>query len=476
MYKRALMLTAATAALLAGPAYAADPTITTDASGPVNITNNYSIASSSTPATVPAIEINSATASKNIVTIATNASLTFSGTPAAVGIQGDPGRTGEIILDGSLDLSGAGTTKTGILIGSTNGTVGTFTGTVDAANNTITSDPTAVVLESGSLIKVQGDGSYGIHLESGMTMVGDLIVGGTVETLPTTANSTSSAGATGIEMDGTTNGSLIVNTGGVVEGFGQNARGMVVLGQVNGSLRNLGSILSSGTQTAPSSDKGNPAAGTALAVSNNVTGGIYNAGPLSPSDATAVASISTNGNLPALFITPGFLDSTTAAPITIGGYTESAGVTYSLFNRGTISATPQNINGSSTAVEIIGSSQTNTVTLSSGIFNTGTISASTTSDTNASTTNPPVATGMIIGNWANIDAGSNGYAITNSNNGAASGSTTGVGSISASYSGLMPGVATGVAISANANVPSFLNQGKITATALTTDPKITSLT
>jgi hypothetical protein len=308
-------------------------------------------------------------------------------------------------------------------------------------------------------------------------MVGDLIIGGTVEALPTNANSTSTSSGTAVEMDGTTNGSIIVNSGGVVEGFGPNARGMVVLGQVNGAVQNLGSILTSGTQTTPSSDKGNPVAGSALAISNNVTGGIYNAGPLSPSDATTPAVISTNSNTPALFITPGFLDSSAAVPITIGGYTEgTGGVTYSLFNRGTISSTPQNINGASTAVEIIGTTQTNSVTLSSGIYNTGTIGASTTSDTNASTTNPPVATGIIIGNWASIAAGSNGYAITNANNGAAAGSSSGIGTISASYSGLMPGVATGVAISANATVPSFLNEGKIAATALTTDPKITSLT
>jgi len=476
VYKRALMLTAATVALLAGPVYAANnKPQTTDADGPIDIGNSetLNIPSSSTSSTTPAIEINSANATKNVVTIETGGSVSYTGTPAAIGIQADPNKKGEIVLDGSIDLSGSGSGKTGILIGSTNGSVGTFTGIVDADNNTLTTDPTAVVLGGGSLLKVQGDGSYGIHLETGMKLVGDVLIGGTVEALPSSANSTTGT-VTAIELDGTTTGNLIVANGGIAEGFGTGASGIVVSGAINGKLENFGSILTSGTQSAATTDKGNPVASTALAIANNVTGGIYNAGPLSPSDNTTTAIISTNGNSPALFITPGYLGFT-SVPITIGGYTES-GLTYSLFNRGTISSSPQNINGASTAIEIIGASQTNSVTLTDGIFNSGSITAQTTADANASATNPPVVTGLIIGNWANINEGANNFAITNSNNGAATGSSTGVGRITAAYSGSAPGVATAVAISQNANVPSFLNQGVITASAIATDETISSIT
>ncbi|HEY8950251.1 MAG TPA: autotransporter domain-containing protein [Rhizomicrobium sp.] len=483
MYKRALMLTAATIALLAGPAYAADNNKpqTTDANGPIDIGSNQTltIPSSSTPATVPAIEINSANATKNIVTIETSGGLTFTDTAAAVGIQADPGKTGEVILGGSIDLSGKGTGKTGILIGSTNATItGTFTGVVDGTNNTITTDKTGVILLGGSLLKVQGDGSDGIHLATGVTLNGDIISNGTVEAMPTTANSTTTAGAvTGIELDGTLSGNLVIGSGGIVEGFGQSSRGIVVLGNISKSIQNFGEIETSGTQSTPTSDKGNPVAGSALVVSGNVSGGIYNAGPLSTSDTTGTAFISTNGNQPAMLVTTGFSGTTTATAVTIGGFADlgTAG-TYSFINRGTVSSSPQNINGASTGVEIIGASGAS-VTLTQGLFNSGTISAATTADSNASTTNPPVASGVIIGNFANLGAGTNGYAFTNSNNGAAAGATTGIGTISATFSGqTTPGVATALAISANASVPSLLNQGSITATAVVTDTKTSSVT
>ena len=478
MYKRALMLTAATVALLAGPAYAADDCTkaqTTDNCGPVDIASGktLSIPSSSSATTTPGIEINSATASKNIVTIETGGTVSFTGTGNAIGIQADPGKTGEIILGGTLNLTGSGTAKTGILIGDSSSTTGTFTGTADSTNNTLTSNPTAVVLTSGSLLQVQGDGSYGIHLGTSATVAGDLLIEGTVKSLPSSANS-SAAAVTGVELDGTTNGNFIVNLGGIVSGYGVNARGAVTTGQINGAVENLGSILTSGTQTAPTTDKGNPVAGSALVISSNVTKGIYNAGPLSPSDATAQGIISTNSNSPALFITPGFLDSTSATPVTIGGFAESTGLTYSLFNRGQISSSPQNINGGATAVEIIGVSSTNTVTLSDGIFNSGTFSAQSTSDTAATT--PPVVTGLLIGNYANIGNGTSGYAITNSNNGASAGATTGIGVIKATYSGGSAGVATAIGISQYAVVPSLLNQGQITASAVATDTTVSSIT
>ncbi|MBS0277827.1 MAG: autotransporter domain-containing protein, partial [Proteobacteria bacterium] len=479
MYKRALMLTAATVALLAGPAYAANTnkTQTTDADGPIDVTsgNTITIPSSSKPATVPAIEINSATASKNIVKIETGGSLTYQSTASATGIQADAGSTGEIILGGTMDLTGSGATKTGIVLGLTGSTTGVFTGTVDSVNNTLNpTGSTAIALQSGSLLKTQGDGSWSIFLPSGATVDGDILANGTINTLPTTANSTASTGVTSIELDGTTNGSLVV--GGSVESFGRKAIGILTGGQINGSIQNYGTILTSGTQTTATTDKGNPVAQSALVVSNNITGGIYNAGPLSQSDGTTTANIATNGDLPALLITTGFESSASAAPITIGGFTESAGLTYSLFNRGTISSAAQNVNiDAATAVDIIGGSATNLITLSSGIYNSGTITAQASADANATTA--PQVSALVIGNYTNIVAPAGGtYAITNSSNGAATGATTGVGKITASYSGATAGQAIAVSIAnTGATVPSLLNQGFITASAITSDTTVKTL-
>src|ERR1700761_135248 len=137
VYKRALMLTAATVALMSGNA-SADTTITTKSSntlqtssaGNITVTSagGLVLPSSSTAATVPAIEINSS----NNVTFQSSSALTFQGTPSAIGIQADGGNTGEIILQGAESLTGAGTDKTGIQFGTSVATTGTFTGIVDA--------------------------------------------------------------------------------------------------------------------------------------------------------------------------------------------------------------------------------------------------------------------------------------------------------------------------------------------------------
>ena len=118
VYKRALMLTAATIALLSGPAYAAaDNTkpLKTSTSGNIDIetTNDLNIPSSSTAATVPAIEIDSGTFSKPAtVTVGDSATVTFSGTPSAIGIQADGGKVGEMVISGTVNLTGTGPDKT----------------------------------------------------------------------------------------------------------------------------------------------------------------------------------------------------------------------------------------------------------------------------------------------------------------------------------------------------------------------------
>ena len=115
VYKRTLMLTAATMALLSGPAHAAaanNTPLTTATSGDIDLTSILTIPSSSNATTTPAITINS----NNKVTIETAGSVVFTDTPSATGIFEQEGFTGETIVAGTINLNGSGTSKTGILI------------------------------------------------------------------------------------------------------------------------------------------------------------------------------------------------------------------------------------------------------------------------------------------------------------------------------------------------------------------------
>ena len=474
VYKRALMLTAATVALLSGPAHAAGPTtistattdkLKTSATGNLTIAANGSvtIASSSTSSTVPAIEINS----NNTVILQTGSSLTFNDTGAAVGIQADQGHTGEIAVAGKIDLSGTGTHKVGILLGNpSNATVGTFTGIVDATNNTqFPTDLTAAVIASGGVLNVTGDSSFGIRLASGDSVKGDIVVDGSILMQPTNLTSTSSTGAiTAVEIDGNMTGNLLVGSSGVITSLGAASQGVVVLGGINGFVQNLGFIDVTGAQT-PTTNGTNPLAGTAFAISGNVTKGIYNGGSVVAGDNIASATIESTGNSPTVVIEPAFKGTTTATNITIGAYTADPSGNFSVINHGTITSSPLNPNQVSTAVLIAGSSASATTTLSNGLLNTGTIAA--TSTVNANATQPVAVTAISIGQFANIAGG-----ITNQ---IVSGASTG-GTISAIVTGAQSGIASAIVIAPNATVPVINNTGTIVASAQTSDPTINSET
>ena len=467
MYKRALMLTAATVALLSGPANA-DTTISsatkdalqTSSSGNITFDANGSltIASSSTPSTVPAIEINS----DNSVIMQAGSGVSFASTGAAVGIQADQGHTGEIAVSGTINLTGSGTDKTGILIGNPNNTTtGTFTGLVDATNNTnYPADLTAVVLASGGVLNVTGDSSYGIRLTTGDSVAGDILVDGSITMQPTNSTATTSTGAiTAVEIDGNMTGNLLVGSDGVITSLGAASQGVVVLGNINGFVQNLGFIDVTGLAT-PLSNGTNPVAGTAFAISGNVTGGIYNGGPVLSGDGVSSATIESTGNSPTVVIEPAFNSSTTAANITIGGYTDPGlGTAFSFINRGTITSSPLNPNSVSTAMLVSGASASAVATLTNGILNTGTIAASSTANANA--TQAVAVTAISIGQYATITGGISNEQVS----GASSG-----GAISAIVTGAKPGIASGIIIAPNATVPFITNAGTIVASATTTDP------
>ena len=166
MYKRALMLTAATVALLSGPAMAAGPTtisskttapLKTSTSGNITIEDGSGstvgsvvIPSSSTASSTPAIEVDS---SATVTILNADNTVSYKDTSSAVGIKLDAaGYTGEFINDGTVDLTGSGTDKIGIDIAG----AGTFNGATTDPNTTNTyldGVATVIDLESGSTSK-----------------------------------------------------------------------------------------------------------------------------------------------------------------------------------------------------------------------------------------------------------------------------------------------------------------------------------
>jgi hypothetical protein len=476
VYKRALMLTAATVALLSGPAYAdhviskneTDKLQTGGTSGVGNIViqanGSLSIPSSSTASAAPAIEINS----NNTVIMDAGSILSFSDTGAATGIQMDQGFTGEAAVAGTINLTGSGTGKTGILIGNPNSTsILPFTGKLDAANNTAyPGDLTAAIIAAGGVLNVTGDGSDGIRLSSLASVTGDIVVNGVLSMQPANLTATTATGGavTAVEIDGTMTGNLLVGQTGVISSVGAGAQGVIVLGSIDGRVENLGVVTATGSAS-PVANGTNPIAGSAFVIANNVTGGIYNGGPHVTGDTdNRAATIQSTGNSPTLAIEPGF-GGLTAAAITIGGRVDPGGLgTFSLINRGAITSATLNANDIATAV-VIGSSgatAASPTTLTNGILNTGTISASATGNTTAK--QPTVSTAISVGQFATITGG-----ITNSNQ-------TNGGTISALVSGSSSGIASAIVIAPNANVTSVTNSGTIVASATVTDSTVTSET
>jgi hypothetical protein len=498
VYKRALMLTAATVALVSGPAFGAADNITTKITtplttannGPITLNTNGSIvipSNSSATAAAAAVTINSTTPANNVFTSISGTTLSFNNTSFAEGIQADPGFTGEIVTGGTMDLTGSGASKNGIMFGDPTGaTSGTFTGIVDTTNNT-NGDLTAAYIQAGSTIAVQGDGSSDIAIFTGNTVTGDIVVAGSMTDEATSLTATSnSVTINAVNISGTLNGIFSVAAGGSIVSTGAGAEGILDIGQINGSITNFGSIETVGTATVKATT-GNPQAGSALIISGNVTGGIYNGGPGNGDTTTARAIISTLGTVPAVNITPAF-GTTTAAPITIGGFSDPDAVfgNVSFLNRGVIKGTAQNIDTSSSAVALNGVSTVNSLTLSDGLVNAGAINSTITTDVKAVTTSS-LTTALFIGNFVTLNANTGtanngfggGYALVNSNESASLGDGE-AGVISATVSGAGAGTAVGINIGSTTtgsgtSVSSLYNSGTISASATSTDLTISNL-
>src|ERR1700722_3820750 len=272
------MLTAATAALLSAPALA-DTTFTTEqttpqstsSDGTITITSTGSIVITTNPPTAPAVTINGGTTTGTAADVLNLGSISYVGigssTSPVTGIEMVTGNTGGFDngTSGIIDLTGAGTNKTGIQISGPPGSLnsGTFLGNITATSGTNsppcpnTSQPcinggtplsqltditnfnpanaAAILLETGSTLKIQGDNSFGIDVLSGTslgntTTPSDIDIVGTITMTPSSASSTASA-ANAIYIAGTMTGNINL-AGGTINVQGNSSFGIDIAAPV----------------------------------------------------------------------------------------------------------------------------------------------------------------------------------------------------------------------------------------------------
>ena len=467
MNKHALMLTAATVALMAGPAFAVGPTSIT--SKKETTAQKTSTTGDLTIGAGGSVEVKLGSAavtidSDNFVKLSTSdAKITNLDTSGAIGVQLNAttgaGTTGSLNSLGAIDLTGTGTGKTGILVAlaTPSLTAGTFNGDI--------------TLGAGSTTKVTGNNSIGINVASGTTLVGNVTILGGLVVNPTSLTATTASGIYAMTVYGDITGNIDIGSGGGMQAVGAGANGLAISGDVTGSLTNAGTLSVVGTGT-PKTGGGNPEAGSALIIAGNILGGIENGGPSPSSSGATAATLGGQGIGPAINISPTVLGSTTSTGLEIGVYkNDPDGQNFSFLNRGTISQQSQDPNNSETAISMSGSNGAH-VTLDGGILNSGVISATAASDGKiVSTYN---ATALFIGSYVDVMSPGIAYnlstaALVNTDEAGATG-----GQITASVSGSTGGVATAVFIGANSTLGSLYNSGTIRATASTTDTTISS--
>src|SRR5437763_10015888 len=385
------MLSAAVAALLSGRALA-DTDITTKVTDPQNTAadGNITIESSgavvitTSPPTAAAVTINSDSIVNNLGLIS------YKDVTDAIGVEAITGHMGEFEGTGKIDLTGMGSSKTAILSSGPSGNLNSciFTGVIPSGGTT----PIAINLQTGSTLAIQRDQSIGINQLSGTTIIGDIDIAGSLTVVPTSSTSTSLGHVIAIYLAGKLTGNLDIQTGGIIQATGESAQGIQILDTLTGSVINNGTIQTAGTLRASPANPNEPQAGSALAISGSITGGIYNAGPSTISDTTTVrGTISTGGNAPTILIAPPPQPTT---GIEIGIYDDSVDSGYSFLNRGNIVGTSINPDVNVTTFSIIGASADLQTVFDGGIFNGGAISAAATTNTKAASV---TATALYIG-------------------------------------------------------------------------------
>ncbi len=533
MIKHRLMLSAAAAALLtaalAVAAARADTEVSTATSTALDTTTGGNIVIDSTGA------INISQAAVAVITLNSANSVTNSGglsntADGGYGVVIDT-TSGNLLSTGftsagSIDLSGSGTNKRGIIIQGGH----TFYGPITLTDLNVVDLTGATSVAQSSALVVQGDGSAAFLLVQGTTVTSNILLGGGGISQSASVNSTASNSIM-VDLDGTLNGNFI--NSGSLTGIGPNIIGVQTVGGIHscasdtaqpagftcptssgGSFINAGQISLIGSTTFNSRGN-NPEAGSAVVIGGSIDGGFLNTGPGTSSNTTQ-ASIASSGlvvsgvSQPTVDIDPSTsitsTQTTPRGPVILGPVTADVDAIdpgYSFINRGAISARPTDSDLSTAAIVIQGASSTyftclgssvsattcdttqhtnvsesvinsvngvatpTTVTVpivGGGLLNTGTISAQTTTNTQTATASGiTTATGLYIG--ANVIV----PRLDLKSEAVSSGSAT-AGAISATVSGIGAGSAFGIILGQGATVPVVnLSQGASISATVSTD-------
>jgi len=503
--KRSLLLSAASVAVLSVPAFADDLTISSatttavktstaanNSPGDITINSNGSITITQAG---PAVTLNSS----NDVSILGNLSnknttgaqgiLIDTGTAATAATETDPDTiTGTLSVTPvnsdtvtSIDLSGSGTGKTGLLISGN----GKFGGNINFGN----------ALIGPVTMAIQGDDSTGIAMLSTAILHGNLDISSSISVTPSTANETTTTGISVVNLAGTITGNVTIEAGSSLVAYGDGSLGVVSTGVIEGSFVNSGTISvesfqqsqnqSTGAYTLPKGS-GDPIGGPAVEIGSSIKGGFMNSGPTDLDTTIAPGVIITDGGsasgpMPVLIVS----SAGNGAPLEIGVYnptTADPNPGYSFYNRGIIANTsaaggansqsftgPIDPNLSVAGVEFMGSSTAHVTLDGKGLFNSGNIAAG--GRTTSSGSAPISVIGLAIGSLITQDAtgASSGFVYV----GAGSDPTSGIynrGTITASASGDLGAAAMAINIGKTSVVNSLTNLGSISATVQTNNP------
>ncbi|HUO90697.1 MAG TPA: hypothetical protein VMU08_16105, partial [Rhizomicrobium sp.] len=464
MNKRALLLSAAAAALLSAPALA-DTTITkvesteqkTSSTGNLTINSGGGISFKS--ATNPLLLIDSS----NTVNNGGALSAQDQDKATAVIIESND-LIGSFTSNGTIGLTGSGTGKTAIHLQS--GT-GAFTGNI--------------TLDSNSAVTIVGQSSTGLVSDPATVLNGDWLLAGSFAMNPGTSSGSSTSSAITIaNLFGTTNGNVIIQAASSYSAIGSGAQGFVLSGPLNhcntvavptcteiGTFSNSGVIAVAGI--AVRNPKGNnPESGSAVVIENNLAGGFLNNGPVNAADTTTAASISGNGIEPVVLV-----GSTLSSSVDLDIVSSDAtNGTFGFINRGTIAASPLDPNKSALDIRFSGGAAT-PVVVHGGIFTSGIITASATSVTPGTAVS---ATALEIDQYVTIPK------IVVSSQAVSSGSS--LGTVSASIAGPQGGIATAILLGgepvgavAVTSVPEIDIQAgaRVTANATASEPSGTTI-
>ena len=447
-------------------------------------------------------------------------SVNFNGTAATASTSLTAANVVGVIEPGELISSATGITNGTFIASQSSGTPG-GAGVYVLSQPTTGALSTAAFTATGSNFVASGSGTtLTVTSVTGTILPGNIVSGSGVPGGTTIVNQVSGApGGVGVYTTSQTTtaagvtlsalpkiapftGDIVTKSGSTitVQGFGAN--GIGILSELNGNLTQGGTITSQGTTssgivaqapidkafvntgtvqtTAPTgvdiaTTTSIVSPGWAVAFGGNVGGGILNAGPISASDNTAAAIMSTIGASPALIVAPTV--SSDVNSIAVGLVTDANAPGFSIINRGKITSTGQQPGVSPITVQI-GNAPADTsgvtTTLAGGFFNSGTIAAVATSDSQIPLQLAPSAssaTAMMIGVGASVPT------LTN----------TATGTISATTTGPKGGTATALVIEGTAQIQSTAsgltggslqslnNAGSIIAKAASTDTTITGL-